>query len=367
MQLKPHPSTYILFRPPASPLCDAEEVFHTDIELAQKRTLDYKKSCPALLGTASKQLARISETFDNASDAEEEEPGSEHEARNDAIQMFEQQPTTTKTLNKKRSFLLVDVIDNVEGRAAIKRQDPRDTSSLLSNDSIGIDTPRSVRREARAIKRQKSDFDVLYANSKELVKSCRQFGDKSHENALIDGNGRMTIEPGFRKSGQAELRHRKSMITMSLRSNRSTSPSRTRLDRIDMEELTSFDKLLQEPHTFKTAPADTLLDTKPLIVTSFASGPPLKQIMKLDHPFSHNTELLKQMPATKLNTRSCRKLRHSKSAKEVLQKYSTKKVPNPRTNMKAELPPSPGTDHAAKESVSKKSSIRSGLRHLLGL
>lgn len=371
--LQPHPATFILFRPPSTP--NDDEVFTSDLVTSSTRSLNYKKSCPALMGTASRRLERINEDLydDEESSTSDEngspvsykdhfEPGAYHGGQ---------------TLSKKRSFLLVDVIDNLEGRPPPKKQDTHDSASVISTGSVEIAGPQT---RGRSLARHRSTFDLLYNSSKE--NACRPHSPPTNRTETISGElelgARRNMEPVPARGRQPGLRSKKSMIALSIERNRSTSPSKSRLNEMDTQQITSFDALFEDSNNNLKAdpslkPVDigdsTALATMPALETA---SRPLERV-PIKRNFSRQTALLMQMPQERPTTKHARQLRHTKSAKDILQSYSPNRPQYsetcPDTNKKAQgtsaIPTK--TELRASKRAAKQASLRDDLRSLLGM
>lgn len=163
-----HPATYILVPGPVETLND-DEVFTTDLDTTASLRPDLRKSCPMLNMTASRTLQRITEDLDvqkEASDAESEleQSCASPEAWNEGGLPVQSSMIVKGQISRKRSFLLADIIDDVEGRRPNKRGDnrqkSRDPHSMNSSEA-----------RSRSLRHQKSDFDVLYASARHSASS----------------------------------------------------------------------------------------------------------------------------------------------------------------------------------------------------
>lgn len=370
----PHPATYILFRPPCTPRDD--ELFTTDLELSQPRALNYKMSCPALLGTASRKLQPIDEDRFADSDVVESDCDSLHESTIDSTPVQE-----NHGLSKKRSFLLVDVLDSVEGRSSAKRVATCDEIASTSTESIAINNGNHT----PSIRRHKSDFDMLYSSSRRAAPGRQRIEESNRDRRVAMESLFENERQSSSRGRQPQLRSKKSLLALSLETKRASSPSKSRLDQIDTERVTSFDALLNQTQHYKSAATvqtaldqyqasseDRLHDRKGIEVD-------LQQNPNgVANNFSVQTARLKVMPREQTRPTTGRPLRHAKSARDILQKYSVnrqdldKMPPSKSTIREAPLVDDKDVfsekkiDRAEKRAV-KEASLRSGLRNLLGM
>lgn len=281
-------------------------------------------------------------------------------------------------LSKKRSFLLMDVLDEVEGRPG-KRQElscpqvtvtPRKTDSSLSIHAYS---------GGRKLKRQMSDFDVLYASAKSRKldreeKTPLQTGvvrpvDKHAESELAALAGPIEEWP----SRGRQLRPKRSMIAMSLERAKAISPSRHRLDELDTNKITSFDALLEIPVGFKAEPCSPALVREAAPLKSHdVSGSKVDFEMDATSSSAQCGAKERERRALASFTRNNR-LRHVKSAKDILQKYSTSSSHPPpplsRSNLKltGEEKDACGDMGQSPKRVTREMTLRNSLRGLLGL
>jgi hypothetical protein len=278
----------------------------------------------------------------------------------------------TAKLSKKRSFLLVDVLEDIEGTRDHKRQDTHETCSTRSTDSIEINV--SSNKSLRQIRRQRSDFDVLYANSRSQQSAQTTLSDHDFGQS-VQLQSSSSIQPlegtphalSKRNSPKQRLRSKKSMIALSLE-RLGTNICKSRLDGIDTNEITSFDTVLQKDCDLKAEPAGVCLDTtvsrSPLALANHRINLNPLEAHPSEHIFARNTELLKQLPDTTTKSRRVKRpLRYAKSAKDILERYKT-------DSRRSEYTSSGQKDEATQDFDGKRSkaeTLRGNLRSLLGL
>lgn len=391
-----HPANYILFPVPATPICDEEdEVFFSEIQGTCPPSLKYKQSCPALLGTASKRLERIAEDRQARATSESDEgmpPSSSPSNFEDSIVKYTNHSQVNgHALAKKRSFLLVDVLESVEGRRPVKRQDLHNTNEALPTGSDRMVSRYRSHRPSGGVKKQQCEFDIRYtsAQSQSTVSSkstetpkqdCSSGSPTSLDFDVKQGVSRTDTAHDSDRGRSGRLRPAKSMISISLERARSTSPCKTRLDLIDTARITSFDTLLQTDLSCKGAILEPPVDQSTSTILRFESqqgvykGRP--DVASVDFgstsrvDFSRNTELLKQIPPNIVPPARPRRLRHAKSAKDVLQKYVASK-PDGDAPKVSTGPAASGIGEVGQRKEDKRRakqvSLRDGLRNLLGL
>lgn len=290
------------------------------------RLLKHKLSCPAIVSSwlsTNTDLGAVSEepSIEIPSDSL---TALQRAIEDDSIYLT----TQTPKLSKKRSFLLGDVLDDLEGRPP-KRRDTRSTTA--QSPAGAIDLQASAYGSARRLKRQASDFDLLYGSARSGVVSVEQPEETPIAHPVLETLPSTTEDWPARGR---QLRSKKSMIAMSLERAKAISPSRHRLDQMDTQHFTSFDALLEIPAGFK----------------GDLCGPTLHKDPPAAISFDLTTNPARQLRETSGNVP---RLRHVKSAKDILQKYSNRSPPPPKRDV--------GTVKAARETA-----LRRGLRDLLG-
>ncbi len=314
---KAHPATSILFKPP--PI--QEEIFATEeFEQGKPRQLQYKISCPNLMGTASRCLQTVKEEIKENVEQNEmiKWNGTDSYSSPDSLPSLLSSCTTSsstttvytideiprpmanKSPKKMRSFLLADIIETVEG--ALTHEETRSSGWLYPNSTakiVCLDQTRyfssslpiesltsdvimsNVTRSdcKRYCKTEASDSagqpfgisDVLSAQT-EALRNCnvppqphgllQSLSAKDQAVCAIHqspcGNSR-TLSPFLKSKRRPRLLSKRSNITLGLTQEqqmittpvvylekRSPSPSKKRLDAIDIRNITFFDHLMPE-------------------------------------------------------------------------------------------------------------------------
>ncbi|ORY74111.1 hypothetical protein BCR37DRAFT_384539 [Protomyces lactucae-debilis] len=321
--LKPRPALPRAYFYPQNALTanaedENEPVFPVDLDdVKPVRRLNYKQSCPALMGTASRLFAEQPECQMETQELPDLRSLMHSEERaiqsRSPLESLDCMQPPIRTLRNKRSILLADIIDDVEGRPPRKRLDQRrgtaSIASAVSVDSIDIVSgppgPQPLRPKA-------SQFDLLYQSSKALSSSAREKpvssssrDQKPPEDLIIERQiPSAQLEP---RRGRA-LRPAVSLLSMRVAGGRSASPAKRRLEDIDTGHITSFDALL--PPVAPEGSDATMHD----------ASPPDTQ-MRRSMRFARNTKLLMELPPSVTNMPP-RRLRHAKSAKDILRKYA---------------------------------------------
>jgi hypothetical protein len=308
-----------------------EGVFPLELDdQIKSRQISVRPSCPVLSGTASrlfaeedtnaKQLtASPSLGAGNMADMRASIHGSVQTSDRSTLGPLDCLQPPARNLNRKRSILLADVIDDVEGRQPRKRlaTQMKSPSALSATSASSIAIAR-VRRSPRILRPKASQFDLLYQSSKQQSFSSQKPLVMTQPTSDTPSSFEYDLALGKRPIAQLDpprgrtLRPCTSLLTLRVQDARSASPAKRRLEDIDTRHITSFDSLLR--------PATLAADEQ-----AMPDASPNRPDLPATNPNFRNAKLLLDLPeAPRDPTRFTgvqRRLRHTKSAKDILRRY----------------------------------------------
>lgn len=368
---RPHPSTYILL--PDVETCRDDEVFIADVGNIRPRTLNYQKSCPALTGTASGRLrssweeSNVSAVSTLSTSISDSHGSNVYSNKNYPPRLNNNQ----KRLTKKRSFLLTDILDDMEGRPPAKRIDKSQSIEVPNHRASGfVSTQESYEgHEHNQGHGCNALCDVL--ENDESRQACTNQTEQDVCKISTPSRGR-----------SRQLRSRKSIVAMSIDRARALSPSGTRLDAMELDQITSFDAFFDSSQGFKAEAAATKTAFCASAVLSHGDAAQCKTAndqrqFSRKRNFSSNTRRLQQMPLETDVRTTCQQLRHAKSAKDILHVFDRDSRASDSAHETRVLRTSaPGNANikqndrnssytCAKKRLDKENYLRDGLRKLL--